>query len=96
MANVREGKQHNRLVTLAVVASVAILVGTEVFGVAVATAWALGGLFELGSTIAYAIGILLIGIGFYVLVPFVRGAWRLEAAGGFGDGAPVVRTAVRN
>lgn len=88
MAKAEEGKRHNRIATLTVVASVAILVGTEVFGVAIATAWALGGLLEFSPTITYAIGTLLVGLGLYIMVPFVRRAWRLEAAGGFGDRAP--------
>lgn len=88
MAEVREATGRAGLATLLLVCSVAILVGTEVFGVAVATAWALGGLLELGSTMTYVIGALLVGLGFYVMVPFVRRAWRLEATGSDGDAAP--------
>jgi hypothetical protein len=35
--------------------SVLILVGTEIFGIALAGAWAIGGLFELGDTITMAL-----------------------------------------
>jgi hypothetical protein len=35
--------------------SLAILVGTEVFGVALAAGWAIAGLFELGATVSYVL-----------------------------------------
>ena len=68
-----------------VVASVAILVGTEVFGLALATAWAVGGLLELGASVTYAIGAGLVAVGAYVTVPFVRRVWRVAAEPGTTD-----------
>ena len=38
---------------LITVVSVLILIGTEVFGVALAGGWAIAGLFELGDVFAY-------------------------------------------
>ena len=35
--------------------SIMILVGAEVFGVAIAAGWALAGLFELGDYVGYAL-----------------------------------------
>lgn len=58
--------------------SVVVIVGAEVFGIAVATAWAAGGLFHLGPTITYAIGAALVCLGLYVMVPFARNVWRVE------------------
>ena len=40
---------------LITVISLSILVGTEVFGVALASGWAIAGLFELGATISYVL-----------------------------------------
>ena len=37
------------------VGSILILAGCEVFGVALASAWAIGGLFELGDMITYGL-----------------------------------------
>ena len=40
---------------LVTIVSVMILIGTEVFGVALAGGWALAGLLELGEQVAYAL-----------------------------------------
>ncbi|MGL4727516.1 MAG: hypothetical protein ACRCWO_02060 [Bosea sp. (in: a-proteobacteria)] len=58
--------------------SLAILVGTEVMAVALASAWALGGLFELGPTITYVMMGLFSGAGLYMMVRFVQQAMRVE------------------
>ena len=42
-------------VNLLTVVSVLILIGTEVFGVALAAGWALAGLFELGDTVGHVL-----------------------------------------
>ncbi len=63
--------------TLTVV-SLAILVGTEVMAVALASAWAIGGLFELGPIITYAMMALFVGCGLYLMFRFVRQAARIE------------------
>ena len=41
--------------SLVTVASVMILIGTEVFGVALAAGWAIAGLFELGDAVGYGL-----------------------------------------
>jgi hypothetical protein len=64
-----------RLVTLV---SLAILVGTEVAAAAVATAWALGGLFELGATITYGMMAVLLALGAYIMLRFVQNAIDVE------------------
>ena len=46
---------HNRTRNLITIISVLILIGTEVFGVALAAGWALAGLFELGDTVGHAL-----------------------------------------
>lgn len=58
--------------------TLAILVGTEIFGVALAAGWAIAGLFELGNTVAYVLmGLFSVGGG-YLLVKFMRAAARHE------------------
>lgn len=56
------------------VVSVMILIGTEVFGVALASAWALAGLFELGDVFGYALMAGFSGIGIYLLTLLWRHA----------------------
>lgn len=62
--------------SLATLLGVMILVGTEVFGVAVAAGWALAGLFELGSTIQYVLMAVFCLAGAYILL----GLWRKAVA----------------
>jgi hypothetical protein len=58
--------------------TLAILVGTEIFGVALALGWALAGLFELGTIVAYAMMALFSIFGAYLLAKFMRAAARHE------------------
>ena len=63
--------------TLTVV-SAAILIGTEVIGAGLATAWAIAGFFSLGDIGAYVLQALF-GIGAVaVIVAFLRSATRIE------------------
>lgn len=56
----------------------AILIGTEVFGLAFAGAWAIAGIFELGSTIQYVLmGLFGLG-GLYIMAKFVQMADKVE------------------
>jgi hypothetical protein len=59
---------------LVVWASVGILVGTEVFGVAFAAAWAAGGLLELGSVLQTALYAVASLAAAGVMIPFMRQA----------------------
>jgi large-conductance mechanosensitive channel len=60
------------LAQIVTAASVAVLVGAEVFGLAFATGWAIGGLFELGPVVTYAIEGLLCAGGIFVMVALMR------------------------
>jgi len=59
--------------------SATILIGAEVFGAAFAGGWALSVLFEIEGSIQSHIlqGVLLV-LGFYVMIRFVRAAQRIE------------------
>jgi len=61
--------------------SVIILVGAEVLGVAAATAWAMGGLLQLGSVLTLAIGTVLCAGGAYLTYRFGKNVWFVEKAG---------------
>jgi hypothetical protein len=63
---------------LITVVSVLILIGTEVFGVALAGGWALAGLFELGDTFAYILMGLFSLLGLYAMVGLWRNAIAIE------------------
>lgn len=63
---------------LLTVVSVAILVGTEVFGAAIAGAWAIAGLFELGEMFQYGLTAVLCLLGLWAMVGFVRNALTIE------------------
>lgn len=59
--------------------SVLILVGAEVYGVALALAWALGGFFELGDTVTYALYAIAAAVASYVMLIFGRRAYGVDA-----------------
>lgn len=69
---------RNRTRNLVTVVSVLILIGTEVFGVALSAGWAIAGLFELGPTLAYVLMGLFSLIGLYAMVALWRSAVRVE------------------
>jgi len=50
------------------VASIMVLVGVEIFGVALAGGWAVAGLFELGTTMGYVLMALFSLFGAYLLL----------------------------
>jgi hypothetical protein len=58
--------------------SVGILVGTEIFGVALAAGWAIAGLFDLGQTIGYVLMAVFGVVGAYALFRFMRRAATFE------------------
>ncbi|XBQ10927.1 MAG: hypothetical protein ABL310_00195 [Salinarimonas sp.] len=55
-----------------------ILVGAEVFGVALAAGWAIAGLFELGETISYVLMALFSLAGLYLMWSFWKKAISVE------------------
>ena len=75
MAKQRKGLNAGNLLT---VVSVLILVGAEVFGVAVAAGWAIAGLFELGDEIGYALMVVFSLLGLYAMLILWRRAVQIE------------------
>jgi hypothetical protein len=63
---------------LVTVLSVLILIGAEVFGLAVAAGWALAGLFELGDVVSYALMALFSLFGAYAMLVLWRRAVQVE------------------
>jgi len=63
---------------LLTVVSVLILIGTEVFGVALAAGWALAGLFELGDTVGHVLMGLFSLAALYVVYMLWRRAAHIE------------------
>ena len=63
---------------LITVASVLILIGTEVFGVALAGGWALAGLFELGDVVGHVLMGLFSLAALYVVYLLWRRASHIE------------------
>jgi hypothetical protein len=55
-------------------ASVAVLVGTELIGAGAAAGWAIGGLFQLGDLLTHALETALILLALVELFYFVRAA----------------------
>ena len=60
--------------------SVMILVGVEVFGVALAGGWALAGLFDLGEIVGFVLMGVFSLFGIYIMVHLWRRAHAAEAA----------------
>ena len=64
------------------IASIMILVGAEVFGVAIAAGWAIAGLFELGDTVRYVLMAAFSLAGAYLMVELWRRCVRIEPISG--------------
>ena len=69
---------QNRTRNLITIVSVLILIGTEVFGVALSAGWAIAGLFELGDAIAYVLMGLFSLLGLYGMLALWRTSVRVE------------------
>jgi hypothetical protein len=65
-------------VNLLTIVSVLILIGTEVFGVALAGGWALAGLFELGDAVGHVLMGLFSLLALYVVYLLWRRASHIE------------------
>ena len=65
-------------VNLLTILSVLILIGTEVFGVALAAGWALAGLFELGDVVGHVLMGLFSLAALYVVYMLWRRAAHIE------------------
>ncbi|WP_052341034.1 hypothetical protein [Salinarimonas rosea] len=59
-----------------------ILVGVEVFGVALAAGWAIAGLFELGDTVSYVLMALFSVLGLWLMWGFWKKAVEIEPVTG--------------
>ena len=55
-------------------ASVAVLVGTELIGAGAAAGWAIGGLFQLGPIITHSLEVVLVLVALTGLFYFLRAA----------------------
>ncbi len=75
MAPTPRGVNWRSLVT---VVSVMILIGAEVFGVAVAAGWALAGLFGLGQQVGYLFMAAFSALGAYAMLMLWRRAVAVE------------------
>lgn len=60
------------------IGSMMLLVGVEVFGVAIAAGWALAGLFELGDVVGHALMALFSLFALYIMVQLWRRAVSVE------------------
>lgn len=83
VAEAQKARTSGTLVTLV---SVAVLVGTEVFAVAIAAGWAIAGIFELGQTVGYVLMGLFAVVGLWAMVGFMRQAARAESVHGTAGG----------
>jgi len=70
------GRTNWRNVILVV--SLAILIAVEIFGVALASGWALAGLFELGHVVAYVLMALFSAFAAYGMVAFMKRVVKIE------------------
>ncbi|TNC09442.1 hypothetical protein FF100_26260 [Methylobacterium terricola] len=55
-----------------------VLVGVEVFAVAIAAGWALAGIFELGDTVGHILMVLFSLMALYIMVQLWRRATSIE------------------
>ncbi|MGO4664642.1 hypothetical protein AB4Z40_00830 [Bosea sp. 2YAB26] len=67
--------------TLIMVISLGILIAVELFGVALASGWALAGLFELGHIVGYILMALFSGFAAYGMLAFMRRVFKFEHIG---------------
>ena len=63
---------------LITIVSMMVLVGTEVFAVAIAAGWALAGLFELGDTVGHVLMALFSLLAAWIMVQLWRRATSIE------------------
>jgi membrane protein implicated in regulation of membrane protease activity len=76
--NRNAGPKRTNWLNLVTVVSAVILVGAEVFGVAIAAGWAIAGLFELGTQISYVLMGLFSLMAAYALWAFWKRAVEIE------------------
>ena len=64
--------------SLVTILSIMVLVGVEVFAVAIAAGWALAGIFELGDTIGHVLMVLFSLFALYIMIQLWRRATSIE------------------
>lgn len=64
--------------SLVTILSIMVLVGVEVFAVAIAAGWALAGIFELGDTVGHILMVLFSLMALYIMVQLWRRATSIE------------------
>ena len=64
--------------TLIMVVSLGILIAVELFGVALASGWALAGLFDLGPIVGYMLMAIFSGFAAYALLNLMRRVIKVE------------------
>ena len=74
----KAGPKRTNWLNLVTVVSAIILVGAEVFGVAIAAGWAIAGIFELGAQISYVLMGLFSLMAAYALWAFWKRAIEIE------------------
>jgi predicted membrane channel-forming protein YqfA (hemolysin III family) len=63
---------------LIMVVSLGILIAVELFGVALASGWALAGLFELGAIVSYVLMALFSLLAGYAMINLMRRVLKIE------------------
>lgn len=63
---------------LILVISLGILIAVELFGVALASGWALAGLFELGAIVSYVLMALFSVLAGYAMINLMRRVLKIE------------------
>lgn len=71
-------ERHTNWRNLTLVVSLGILIAVELFGVALASGWALAGLFELGPIVGYVLMALFSLLAAYALLNLMRRVVRIE------------------
>lgn len=64
--------------SLVTILSIMVLVGVEVFAVAIAAGWALAGIFELGDTVGHILMVLFSLGALYIMIQLWRRATSIE------------------
>lgn len=70
--------RHTNWRNLIMVVSLGILIAVELFGVALASGWALAGLFELGEIVGYVLMALFSVLAGYAMLNLMRRVLKIE------------------
>jgi hypothetical protein len=70
--------RHIRWTAFVTWISIGILIGTEVYAVALAGTWAFAGMMELPPTLTYALYVMAFSTASYLMFLFMKGAAKIE------------------